>query len=66
MDQMILMTKADLVEKLRVSIRTVDQWIANKALPVVRPTRKLVRFRPSDVDEFIEGLLKEDNDGAND
>ena len=49
-----LLTKEDLADRLQVSLRTVDMWIAEKVLPVVKPTKKLVRFRPADVELFIE------------
>lgn len=53
----LLMTKADLVEKLRISLPTINRLIRSGRLPSVNIGRS-VRFRREDVEQFIDGLNK--------
>jgi len=45
--------KADLAQEQRVSIRTVDQWIANRKIPFRKLSPRMVRF---DLDEVARAL----------
>jgi len=47
-----LWNKEDVRQKARVSLRTVDNWIAKNLIPYVK-LGGAVRFIPSDVDAFI-------------
>jgi len=48
-----LQTKHDLAQFLRVGSRCVDNWMARGLLPYLKIGRS-VRFRPSDVQSFLE------------
>lgn len=51
--QALLLTRPEAAAKLAISLRTLDEQIANGNLPVCRIGRS-VRFRPSSLDYFIE------------
>ena len=48
-----LLDKIETAERLRISLRTLDNRIKAGAIPFVR-LGKLVRFIPSDIEKFIE------------
>jgi excisionase family DNA binding protein len=48
-------TRLELTELLRVSVRTVDRMIAAGELPVRRVRGRAVRFLRSDVDHYLNG-----------
>lgn len=54
-----LMDKKQLAELLSVSVKTIDLWMSQGKGP--RPVRigKLVRFKQSDVEAFIQQLTEE-------
>ena len=45
--------KAELAQEQRVSIRTVDQWIADRKIPFRKLSPRMVRF---DLDEVARAL----------
>ncbi|WP_018289513.1 helix-turn-helix domain-containing protein [Verrucomicrobium sp. 3C] len=49
-----VMTKRMLAEILRVSIGTIDNWMAKGLLRAFRPTRRSVRFLRKDVIRFLK------------
>jgi excisionase family DNA binding protein len=49
-----LLTRAEVAKLLRVSKRTLSNWCLRGDIPVIRITKRFVRFRRSDVEEFIE------------
>ena len=46
-------TKAQVAQRLAVSIRTIDNLMAARKLPFLRLSRKIVRFRRRDVDDYL-------------
>ena len=45
-----LLTRRELAKLCKVSTRTIDSWVANKRIPVLRgPSERCVRFSWSDV-----------------
>jgi excisionase family DNA binding protein len=48
-----LLDKIETAERLRISLRTLDNRIKAGTIPFVR-LGKLVRFIPSDIEKFIE------------
>jgi excisionase family DNA binding protein len=48
------LTKKQLAQLLNVSLRTVDNLIARRAIPFVRLSGKIVRFPKAAVDEHIQ------------
>lgn len=49
-----LLTPEEVAKLLKVDKRTIYYWIERKTLSHVRINRKVVRFRPTDVEEFIQ------------
>jgi excisionase family DNA binding protein len=47
-------TKRDVARENNVSIRTVDQWIAERKIPFVKISPRLVRFDLDAVDRALE------------
>lgn len=47
------LTKQQLARHLNVSTRTVDSMMKRKLIGYLKITRKLVRFRRSDVDDYL-------------
>jgi len=48
-----LMTYDQAAEYLAVSTKTLRRWVAERKIPVIIISRKLVRFRKEDLDRFI-------------
>ena len=48
-----LLDKVETAQRLRISLRTLDNRIKAGTIPFVR-LGKLVRFIPSDIEKFIE------------
>jgi excisionase family DNA binding protein len=57
-DPLSLLTVSEIVQRLRVSKRTVRRWIAAGRLPVIRLGRA-VRIRPADLAQVIASGLPE-------
>lgn len=55
-----LLTKQQLAEMLRISVKTIDLWIAKGYGPSPLKIGRLVRFRVKDVATFInESVMQE-------
>lgn len=54
---MELLTPEEVAKILKVDKRTIYYWIERKTLPHVRINRKVIRFRPVDIEEFIQKHL---------
>lgn len=48
-----LLTPEEVAKLLKVNKRTVYYWIEKRAIPYIKFNRKVVRFRPSDIEEFL-------------
>ncbi len=48
-----LVTADEVAERFGVSVGTVNQWVRQRRIPCIRPTRKTVRFRLDDVERAI-------------
>jgi excisionase family DNA binding protein len=48
----LFITRPEAARMLAVNLRTVDAWIANGTLPVIRKGRRCVRIRYADLQEF--------------
>ena len=55
MTEQVWYTRDEAAEYLRVSTRTLDRWIASGRLRAYRQSRKLVRLRREDLDDFMMG-----------
>lgn len=51
-DETTLLTRMELAERFRVTVRTLERWAADGTLVPVRIGRS-VRYRAADVDSFI-------------
>lgn len=51
-------TRLELAELLRVSVRTVDRMIAAREIPVRRVRGRAVRFLRSDVERYLNGEMQ--------
>jgi predicted site-specific integrase-resolvase len=51
-----LLTKRDLAQQCRVSMRTIDGWIRDKKIPVIHLSQRCVRFRADRVTEALDRL----------
>lgn len=49
-----LLTPEEVAEIFKIDKRTVYYWIEKKAIPYIKINRKVIRFRPVDVEEFIQ------------
>jgi len=54
-----MLTTRDVAAEITVGKRTVESWIARGDLRVVRFSRRCVRVRRRDLDEFIRRHLSE-------
>jgi excisionase family DNA binding protein len=52
------LSKQQLAARLGVSIRTIESLMAEKKLPYLRLTRKLVRFPAAEVDNYLARNLR--------
>jgi len=48
-----LLTPEEVARILKVDKRTIYYWIERKMINYIKVNKKVVRFRPSDVDEFL-------------
>lgn len=53
--EQVWLTRREAAEYLRVSLRTLDRWIGSGKLPAHRKSRRLVRLRRTDLDDFMMG-----------
>ena len=51
-----LLTRAEVMEYLRISRGTLDRLIKNRALPFIKLEQKVL-FRKKDIDAFLEKRL---------
>jgi len=49
-----LLTPEEVAKLLKISKRTVYYWIDRKLINHIRINHKVVRFRPEDIEEFIQ------------
>ena len=48
------MNKKQVAAALGVTVKAIDKWVLNRRIPFLRLSRKCVRFRPSEIEIFIE------------
>jgi excisionase family DNA binding protein len=53
-----LLDKKQVAELLRISVKTLDVWISKQQAPKTFRIGRLVRFRKSDVESFVESLTE--------
>jgi excisionase family DNA binding protein len=58
-----LQTKQQVAAMLNISVSTLNYWVAKGYGPRLIRLGRLVRFKESDVKEFIDLLSKEQDDG---
>lgn len=49
-----LLTPEEVARLLKVDKRTIYYWIERRTIPYIRINRKVVRFRPVDIEEFLQ------------
>jgi len=54
-----LMDKKELAELLKVSVKTIDLWLTKSIGPKPIRLGRLVRFKQSEVQDFIDSLSQE-------
>jgi len=59
---MELLTPEEVSKLLKVDKRTLYYWIDRKLINYIRINKKVVRFRPIDVEEFIQKHLVKASD----
>ncbi|MEJ5226854.1 helix-turn-helix domain-containing protein [Thermodesulfovibrio sp.] len=59
---MELLTPEEVSKLLKVNKRTIYYWIDRKMINHIRVNKKVVRFRPIDVEEFIQKHLVKASD----
>jgi excisionase family DNA binding protein len=52
-----LLTRADLSERLQISKRTISRMLSSGELPRPAKIGRLVRWRESDIAQFIERMI---------
>lgn len=57
-------TKQQLAERLGVSQRTINVWMATRRIPFCRITERVVRFVPSEVDAAMAKFIVRAGKGA--
>ena len=55
-----LPTRRDIAIRYRVSLRTIDRWIAEKRIPYIRLGTRSIRFRWDAVEKAINRLAVEE------
>ncbi|GFO57571.1 hypothetical protein GMSM_45780 [Geomonas sp. Red276] len=55
-----LLDKKQVAELLTISVKTLDLWIQKHKAPMPVRIGRLVRFKQSEVDAFIQNLSAED------
>ena len=50
----VLVRKKTLAKLLGVSVRTIDQWVAQGSIPYLAPSRRLHLFHPEQVRKALE------------
>jgi hypothetical protein len=48
-----LYTKREIAARYQVGARTVDRWVAKRLIPVIRLSRRCLRFDPARCDEAL-------------
>ncbi len=51
---MELLTPDEVAKLLKVNKRTIYSWVEKKQIPYIKINKKLIRFRPVDIQEFIQ------------
>jgi|YNPMSStandDraft_2_1061718.scaffolds.fasta_scaffold20235_2 excisionase family DNA binding protein len=54
---MELLTPQEVAKILKVSKRTVYYWIENSMITHIKVNKKTIRFRPQDIEEFLNTHL---------
>jgi excisionase family DNA binding protein len=52
--RMELLTPDEVAKLLKVNKRTIYSWVEKKQIPYIKINKKLIRFRPVDIQEFIQ------------
>lgn len=48
-----LVTPEELAKQYGVAVSTVRAWVREGRVPCLRPSRRVIRFRPSDVESAL-------------
>ncbi len=51
---MELLTPDEVAKLLKVNKRTIYSWVERKQISYIKINKKLIRFRPIDIQEFIQ------------
>ncbi len=51
---MELLTPDEVAKLLKVNKRTIYSWVEKKQISYIKINKKLIRFRPVDIQEFIQ------------
>lgn len=57
MSEKILLTVGEVAELTGFAEGTLRHWVSEKRIPVVRISPRCVRFRLSDIEEWLEGKV---------
>jgi hypothetical protein len=52
-DSSPILTRRDLATRYRVSVRTVDRWVAQRRIPVLRFSERCLRFDAAECDAAL-------------
>lgn len=54
-EELVLLTKREAADRLRVSLRTIDRYLADGTLTPVRLSSRATRIMSSDIQALISG-----------
>jgi hypothetical protein len=60
MDAPLILTRRDLATRYQVGIRTIDRWVAEKRIPVLRFSKRCLRFEADECDAALRRFTVEE------
>jgi excisionase family DNA binding protein len=51
-----LLNKKEVASLLGVSVKAIDKWVGEQRIPFLRLSRKCIRFRPSEIQSYLNKL----------
>jgi predicted site-specific integrase-resolvase len=55
-----MLTRHDLANRYQVGIRTIDRWVAEKRIPVLRFSKRCLRFDAAECDAALRRFTVEE------
>ena len=61
-----LLTKPELAEKLKISPRSLDIWVATGKIPYIKLSERIYRFIPDSVEKMLKKLEHRNGENQDD